>query len=468
MNSNVNIRKTPVWQGVESTILSGPKLSRSDLNIVIHTKAGDFNVIKVKEVQEKHDYSSDIYGSMFMTFSIGLGDYVYKLYPFRDSLEVSVKRIPKSENNTASNNSPVEASRYRAFMSLKVNTRITGDRVTQMGYQELNQTDLVEVNLELFDRNHEVLRAATTMGGIYPQSTPQQLISGLMIGESNKWIVDGAPAIANFNMVTPDNTSMITDPYIPSMKLGLIPTYVQEKLLGVYSSGIGTHYQRYEGKPSWWVYPLFNTDRFDEDVERVVFFAIPENELSGLDRSYRKEGKILYVVLTDKRSYSDDSQVSDLNAGVGVRIPSATGVFNGGAELEKTGMVADRARLNTEVANRQRLDGVYYAPSVEPSDNPFKYYSQLAAKQTSRLNVVWENSHPEYIYPAMPCKYIFMDQGQYRELKGIILGKYTVESLTGPIATSSSYQRNTSLGIALEYYDGEPEEQPTQKSPGTF
>ena len=468
MNTNVNFRQTPVWQGVEATILSGPKNSRSDLNIIIHTKDSDFNVIKVTEVQEFNDYTADVYGSLNLSFYLSLADYVYKLYPYRDFLEVSVKRTPRTEDNAVNSEDEVTSIRYRAVLSLKNNQAVTGARMTQYDYDTLSQSDMVMVNLELMDRSQELLRVATTQGGIYPGATAEQVISGVMVGESNKWLIDGMPCVSKFNIVTPDNGEPIKGTYLPPMKIGLVPTYLQEAGMGVYSSGCGTHYQRFNGEPSWWVYSLFNTDRFDQDVDRVVFFVVPEDELSGIDRTYRKEGKVLYVVITGNRSYSDDSQLSDLNTGVGVRIPNATGVFNGGAEMTANGPVADRARLNIEVANRKRDDGVYYAPSVEPSNNPFKYYSDLASKQTSRLNIVWENSHPEYIHPAMPCKYVFMDQGEYRELKGIILGRYTVESLSGPVATSSSYQRKTHLGVALEYYDGTPEQTPVQRSPGTF
>lgn len=468
VNTTTNFDSTPVWKGALSVFNSGRKNVKYNLLVKIHTPKGDFNVLKVIEYQEYNDYVKQVYGSIHLSFHLGMGDYVHKLYPFRDILEVTVKKVPQNDTGIAEVNEEYQAIRYRAILDLTKNVRATGERITQIGYETLNQSQPVTVNLELLDRNQELLRVAITEGDIYPQVTMKQVISAVMTGESNKLRLDGKGVIEGFNLVEPDNSMVIPNIHIPSMKVGLVPTYLQEKSLGVYSTGMGTHYQRVNNIPSWYVYSLFDCERFDSDVERMVIYAIPQDRASGLDRTFRKEGKILYVVATGQRNYTDDSQLGDLNQGVGFRMPNATGIFNGGAEMTLTGPVADRARLNTEVGTRKRPDGVYYAPMLAPSNNPFKQYSQLAARMTSQLNVVWENSYPDYVYPGMPCKYIFMDGEEYRELKGVILGRYTVSNLIGGSVTSSTYRQATHLGVCLEYYEDIPAEQPTSESPGVF
>lgn len=467
-NKTVSFRSTPVWVGVEATIMSGPKKVKYDQQILIHTAQNDFPIMKLVEFEEHNDYVASTAGSIHISFMMGLGDYVYKLYPFRDMLEVTIKKILQKDTGQTEDEDDSPTLRYRAILDITKNPKVTAQRINNVDYETLNQSDVVQISLELLDRNLEVIRVATTPGGIYPQATMDQIIPGVMVGESNKWLIDGKPAVECFNMVPADNLVAVPNAYIPSIKLSLVPTYLQEKISGVYNSGLGTHYQRVDGKPSWYVYPLFNTDRFDEDVERMVIYAVPEDELSGLDRTYRKEGKILYVVAAGQHKYEDDSQISDLNEGVGIRLPNATSVMNNGANLTPAGPVADRARANAEIGNRKRADGVYYAPTVAPSDNLFKYTSRLAGKQVSNLNLVWENSEPDYVYPGMPCKYIFMDGGEYRELKGIILGRYTVKALIGPPITTNTYRQSTNLAIALEYYEDTPTTQPVMNSPGYF
>lgn len=466
--ASVPFELTPLWLDVKTTILSGSKPVKFDTRIQLHTPSNDVNILRVTEIEESADYVKDFCQTMHIRFMIGLGDYVYKLYPYRNLIEVSVKKVPQTMDSGTDYTHQIETVRYRGVLNLTQNPALTGKRITNQDCETLNQNQIVEVLIELVDRNLEVLRVANVLGGVYPNVTPERLIAGLMTSESNKYQVDGKPAIEAFNIVEPDNTTPIKQAIIPSGKrLVEIPLFIQQMLQGVYSAGIGTFFQRYNNKPGWFVYPLYNPNTFDKDVERVVLFAVPEDKLSGIDVTYRKEGKILYIAVTGQQQYYDDSQISDLNAGVGFRLPSADAIMNKPVHMTDDGPLADRASVNTEVGNRTRPDGLYLAPMKSPSSNPFKHYSKVAARQMAELNLVWENSHPDLIYPGMPCKYVFMDNGEYKEVRGVILGKYSVEALIGNPVTSQTYRTSTHLGLCVEYYENSPE-QPATPSYGKF
>lgn len=467
-DAKLSFRKTPVWLDIQNTVLSGPKQVDFDVEVRINTAKNTISTLKVDEIEELCDYAQDTGGSIFISFFMPVGDYAYKLYPFRDLLEVMVRKIPQAEGMGEDTEATVTSVIYRGILNMDRNPKITGTRAETLDYQTLQTSkDIVKVTLELVDRNYELLRSQTVYGQSYRQVTPTKLISGLMVGESQKLIISGVPAIQGFDMVTADNSANMGDIIVPTMKIGNVPTYVQEKLAGVYNAGMGTFYARYKNIPSWFVYPLYNVKRFEDDVERVVFFIAPENELSGLDRTYKKSGKVLYVAITGGTTYDDDSQIGDLNNGVGIRQADADGIFSKPVDMTANGPVADRARLNREVANRPREDGIYYAPSSAPSANPFKNYSEVAQRQVSNVNIVWENAQPDLIYPGMPCKYVFMSGGEYIELKGTVLGKYARSTLIGAAATSRSYRTSCTLGLCLEYFDKTPT-QPTQDTPGYF
>lgn len=453
--TNLPFEKSPLWKDVKSTILNAPSPGYFKTEITIHTKDKDFKALKIKELQERNDYVKEICGSGHITMTMGLGDYVYDLYPYRDLLEVTIKRIPAGQNQATDDSAEIQTVRYRAILDLnKGNPSLTGMKISGISQQNLNQNQILDVTLELIDRNIEVLRVATVTGNTYNQVTPKQLISGIMTGESNRITVDGAPVIEGFSIIEPDNKDTIATVLIPpSLKIANVPTFLQEKVKGVYATGIGTHYQRFNGKPSWFVYPLYDLARFDTDVERLVIFAVPEDKMSGLDKTYRKDGRILYVAATGKQVYRDDSQITDLNSGAGFRMPDATGIITKPANISDGKITFDRSRLNTEIATRDRKDGVTFAPVVAPSANPYRMYSQLAAKQMSQMQVVWENSNPDLLYPGMPCKYVFMDKGEYREIRGVLLGRYTSQQLSGPVGTASSYRTGTVMALAMEYYD---------------
>lgn len=467
--SDDDFRSSPIWRDITSTILSGPKVINYDSLVRIHTPEGDFNVIKVKEYEDYCDYVRDTASSEIITFELGLGDYVYKLYPFRNLLEVSIKKVPQNEEGGDDIDTDTFAYRYRGILSAEKNPVITGTKMSTTEYHTLqNSNEMVTVVLDLVDRNFEVLRVGTLPGWVYQQVTPKQLIEGLMVGQSQKYLIDGEPAIKAMNIVEPDNSAPIHTAVIePNIKIVGVASYVQEMLTGVYSTGLGTFFSRYKDIPAWFVYPLYKTDRFNKGGERVVIFSVPQDMLSGLDRTYRKSGEVLYIAATGPRQYADDSKVSDLNQGVGFRQPDATGLITKPIDITPDGPIADRARLNTEIANRERSDGLYFAPMVKPSVNPFKNYSKVASRAISTIEAVWENSLPDLIYPGMPCKYVFMDSGEYREVTGTILGKYSTSQLIGATGTSNSYRTATKLGMALEYYEGTPK-QPVLLSPGVY
>lgn len=465
---SASFEKTALWLDVKDIIESRDKITNQVKKMRIHTKESDFDVWKIIEIQENHDYVADTAGSLIVRFLIGLGDYVYKLYPFRDTLEASLKTLPMTSQTGFDDEADSPTIRYRAILDMKYNKALTGERISNQDYETLNQSDIVEVRLELQDRNLEVVRSSILSGGCYSQITAHKLLTSVMMSRSNQYIVDGKPSVECFNIVKPDNEEAMGTVAIPSgLKTVLLPTFIQERGLGIYKTGLGTHFQRFQGKASLFIYSLYDTDRFDEDVERVIFFSVPQDKLSGIDKTWRKEGKVLYVACTGSQQYNDDSQMGDLNKGVGFRMADARSVQGKPALIQSNQVVADRSRLNTEIGTRDRADGIYYAPVVEGSANPFKYYSQVAARQVSQTNLIWENSAADLLYPGMPCKYVFLDQGEYREIKGVVLGKYSVTSLVGAPVTSEVYKTSTHVGMCLEYYDKTPT-QPNATSPGLF
>jgi len=463
-----DIEYTPLWQDVKATVYSGPKQVKFDYFVMVHTEQGDFNVFKLITLEDECDYANMIGSNVNLQFQVGLGDYLLRLYPFRANLEVSIKKVPQLETGGTDMEKDVSVVRYKAILKPGKNVEPTGTRITDHDYQTLNTSNLVDVFIELQDRNFEPLRLKTFPGGTFTNLTVKDIMTVCVFGESKNVLVDGAVPVDGIDIVEPDNTARIPYLIMPNMKAAMIPTYLQERSLGVYNAGLGTFYQRYKDKSYWYIYSLFNPERFDEDVDRMVFFAMPKERFPGIDRTYRQEGKITYVVVTGDRGYTDSGDLTDVNEGIGFRMPDANAMMKKPVVMTEQGPKADRARLNTEVAGRKRADGNIFAPVVTNSANPYRLYSQLACRQLARVDVVWENSDPDLIYPGMPCKYVFMDKEEYKELKGIIVYKYSCHSLVGRPVVSSTYRTSTQVTIMLEQFMDPPPEQPTMNAPGKF
>jgi hypothetical protein len=114
------------------------------------------------------------------------------------------------------------------------------------------------------------------------------------------------------------------------------------------------------------------------------------------------------------------------------------------------GPMALRSNLNTEVAAESRKDGLNYAPGVPASSNPFKHYSRINARNIAQIDVVWENADPELIYPGMPCKYVFLDEGRPVELNGTVGQVQAVTQLQGIGAGAKTYMTNCAVTLLCE------------------
>lgn len=442
---------SPIWQDVKDVLYSGTKQTRTDYTAMVHTVKDDFVAGKILEIEEMRDYIDSVSETVHIRFLLGMGDYVYKLYPYRENLEFTVKKIPLTDDDKPDRTKKVLVQRYKAILSPNKNPQVTSTLVTDQDINTLNNQQMVEVTLELQDRRFEPLRIKTTRGGVFRNLTAKRLIYAMLLGESLNVLVDGQPPVDGMELYDPDNKDVIPDFFVPSgMKISMLPTYIQEKLQGVYNTGIGTFFQSYKDKTFWFVYPTFNYERFDEDVNRMVIYAVPEDRFPGVERTYKQDKKLLHVLVTGDRSYYDSAKITDLNQGVGFRMVDANAIMKKPVLMTPDGPQAARSRLNFEVGSRERQDGLYYAPTIAPSANPFRIYSQLNGRNLARMNVAWENSRSDLVYPGMPCKYVFMDKDEYIQRRGIVCGCYTVTTLVGPPTTSSTYRTSSHLSLLVE------------------
>jgi hypothetical protein len=93
-----------------------------------------------------------------------------------------------------------------------------------------------------------------------------------------------------------------------------------------------------------------------------------------------------------------------------------------------------------------------YAPRGKDyiSANPYKAYSEMARKNIAQITLEWNHSKYDAIYPGMPCKYTYVDNGETKNLTGVILHTHTLISLKGNPTSSKTYSVNTVVTIAAD------------------
>lgn len=468
--STFQIEQTPLWLDIRKIINSGSKPIKFEINGMLHTEKEDIPVLKIVSIDVVRDYVKNTGDHIRLEFKMALGDYMVRLYPYRANLEFSIKKIQLEEiSGNKEKNTNISIERYKAIFLMDENPNTGSSQIDANDTESINKMNIVDVKLQLLDRAIEPLRIKT-VSGIFRQVTQKQVIYNLLAGESNKVLVEGKPCIDGINIVQPDNDDIKQHVVIQSgLNIVSVPSHLQEHAGGVYTAGIGTYLQYFKNKKIWFVYPLYNVNRFDGNVDKVIFYSLPQEKFQGMDRTYYKEGSVTKILVTSNRQYKDSADVDFMNKGVGFRLADANSFMKKPVELTAAGPVGKRANLNYEVSLIDRKDGLNYAPISDNkiSNNPYVEYSKVLARTVARIDLVWENADYSMIHPGMPCKYIFLSKDKPVELKGVILFIHALTSLQGNGITNNVYKTICQISIVVENYSSTPT-LPLTKPAGVF
>lgn len=463
------LRLSPYWRDIEPILTSGPKRTRFDVRILLHTPDEDINVLSVSNLDVRADYVANVGDEILAVVTMGLGDYAKRVYPHRAMLEATVKLVYKyAADGKAGERVEEVSTRYRAYFDDTKNLVAEASHYESYDIQTLNNQRIESVYLQLMDRGLEVLRIRT-VEGTFRNIEVEKLVPSIMVSESLKVEVDGKPAVDLFDMVEPRNRAIQPTIVIPRIKISDFPSYIQEKVCGVYQHAIGTYMTTYRGRRTWFVYPLYDHARFDSGRPRVVFYSINPREFPNVDRTYREEGDVVSVLVNEVKGYSDSADNDNLNQGQGFRLADPKAITRKPVKMTEKGPVAERTRMNREVGHKGRQDGVNYAPDATRgnSSNPYVDYSKIMMRASGRIDLVWEHGDPRLLYPGMPCRYYFLEKGQPVYVDGTVLFAHQVMNPEGNPYHAENFTTRTGITIGVTPRTVNPGKQ-TQETYGRF
>ncbi len=465
---NHEIEKSPLWLDIQP-ILKNTKVSLSyDCRGMIHTEFEDLAVIKITAIDTVRDYMKSIGDYIHLECTIGLGDYIAKIYPYRHNLECSIKIITLDASTSKEPLTDTLIYRYKAIFLADQNPPVSASELQRFSLESLNKSDIMTLKLQLMDRALEPLRIKS-VSGVYRHTSQKTLLHTLLSGESNKILVDGKPSIDGVDIIEPDNAKVNKHVMIKDGTLITeLPSYIHEQMGGLYTSGVGNYLQVYNGKKLWFVYPLFDPRRFTQFASRCIFYSVPEERFPELDRTYQVDGSIIKIVSNSAKQYKDSAETELMNKGSGFRMADANAFMKKPAKVDD-GVKANRAQLNHEVIATSRADGLNYAPvSNTISSNPFLEYAKVIMRDVGRIDITWQYANPNLLYPGMPCKYCYLEDGQVRELIGQIAHVHSLLQLQGQGLQSKTYMQQCVVTLLVTKAPSIPTQKPLKESYGVF
>jgi hypothetical protein len=232
-----------------------------------------------------------------------------------------------------------------------------------------------------------------------------------------------------------------------------VPNYIQDNCGGVYNSSLNC----FCIGDKIFVYPIYQTDRFEDEKKTLTVIKLPKEFMPQVERTFRKDGEALFVLGLSDSLYKDISFAKKLNEGNGVRHADSRKFLNKFVENKDNKTKVKRKENNSEYKSEDLLDQDFVTLSNKKiNSNPFRERSKLAVRSGGTYTFQWPNSQPELLYPGMPARVLYEEDGEIMELRGVILTDHTSVAMIGQGLASDKHGTTTVINLfALPYKEKE-------------
>lgn len=409
------------------------------LSAIIYANGGPFIAWKILNLTRIRDYETSIADVFKIVVRIGLGDYVYRIFPSKVNIQITLRKADPVKAGV------INSQSFIAFINMDTAPVVTSAANSGASADTLNLSNFVDVEFDLVPS--EIIKVKNLrLRGTYRDMSAKALMESIF-DKSIKPL-----GVQFLNMYKLDNETvrknMVLSDGVHALSL---PTYMQHSLGGLYNEGIGTYVQSNSNVTSMYVYPLYKLDMFSTAKKRLVVVLAQQNAYAETERSYYVDGDTVHVLITGDRKLiaSADSQFE--NDGVGFRRVAASAMMTKPVGISKGSVNAYTADLLKQEVIGDVSGRVSNRPNASRaiSDNPHLDRSKLSYKKCSTMMLTWENSNDELLYPGMACRVITTVDNKIVIMDGSLVYSETIISLQGVIAASTSYASTTLLKVMV-------------------
>lgn len=418
----MEITYTPLYREAMSIVNNGETGSNVGWKAIIHLPGENktYVPLQVVAINIRCDFVKAYTDEFTCMLLIPLGKYARLIYPNRTNLEITLTKSPLRESSEEIQyDADLESERYSAIL-------IDGDKSPTVGQgretndeDTLDLMDILPVSFQLTNKAMEKIRMVSVGLGVR-NSTVKSAIRTLLTKETQNIKVDNKRVLEGVDIVEPNNKTVRDHVLLPQgIKIFDVCDYIQ-KNMGVYNAGLGS----YVRNRIWYVFPLYDTTRFTESKQTLSVLILPRNKFPQLERTYRKKGNSLTILITSETGFKDDSGTQYLNFGNGARFADANKFMEGFNETKDNATLVARAKNVNEVKIEDRPDKVNLINVTQNkiTANPYYEYSKLIGRKGGVFKTIWENSDPSLLTPGMVTRISYYDEGEVREIYATLLG----------------------------------------------
>ena len=433
----MDIKKSPLYNDIERIAQYDIRNKAAKYDLLIQTVDEDIEVVSIEEIIIDRNYKDHITDFVYIEFNIGLGTYISKLHRNLDNLQAIL---------TITDNKGTRKNTYKMVLTPDGVMNIDGTPFDLVTDSNIDIYQIVTVKAQLLDLYSEALRVKL-LHGVFRDTTVENLLVSVLDKETKNIRVNGKYGVDTIDIYPTDNKRKYPNIILPEasnqVRVVNLANWLQDTY-GVYNADIGSYVQYYKDKNTYFIYPLFNTKRFNESGNKVILYGIPTMQLSVLENTYIDEDGIVRILVNDTPKIVNDGESRMMNNGSGIRHMETRSIMKKPVVMTKDGPKASRSRMNYEALTRERRDGINYAPKGS-YNNPLAGYSRVNMRNGDLMSFNWQGSDMNLIYPGMPCQYTYYKENKLIKRNGIVLGITTISNNRGqfPVSTLNVFLEKT-------------------------
>lgn len=385
--------------------------------------------IQVDTIDNTRDYENNFGDNHFITVLLGVETLSQYVIPYKDNLKIELQRTSANVYGYPVSGISPTVRQYNAYpLDLPHPDFINQQRGRQVNTEHNELATQVPITFQLVDATLDQLRMTQHYGTRYDTGVMALLqcvyTSSIDSGASDALLKSSDyTGVRGVHMITPDNTTTYTQASPVILDLTPLPKVAQavQDAVGVYSTGLGTYYQN----GYWYIYPLYNHERFPNESKRLIIYNVPYDELVAPERSFKvRNGDVTIFATGDTKALDVTVRIS-AETGNAYSYTKAKDLFDGMTTRtdNKATPLTDQTNVSYGVLDNQNgLTNILYQKG-QFTDNPYPGVSQIAQGKGVYISCLWENGLPDkYLYPGMPVKFFYEHLGQLMVVYGELLG----------------------------------------------
>lgn len=395
--------------------------------VMLHTSKGDYDVIHLRYIELLRDYNGNTADDLKVCVDMQVGDYMHCIHYFKDNLEVSIKTHYGLEDVFGKE----KTVRYKGIIvnATKLeNLPIAGDEPNSLNDK------YIPLIIQCLDLEYEALRLVYA-DGVYKETTVEDIIRSEIFDGCKECMSNGKPVLDsgnNIDIYPPNNTQQIPQVIIPTgIKLIDLPSFLQNTQYGVYNANIGTYLQKYHKEMNeepisrLFVYPLYDTDRFNNGEGKKLIIIIPDNQLFKYSEyTLATEGDNIRVMAAEIQT-NDNGENDMISKGAGYTYNNPSSILSGNVDITDEEITADHTTSMDNLTMKERRDGVSDTLYISNTNNLYNVRSDYLLRGLTNIIVTWFHCNVDLIYPGMPVMLMrYIKKTEITKVYGIVQGTY--------------------------------------------